>query len=189
MARYSKNVKETDYNLSIDGIDIIVEEYTPNESFNRRETSRKAIIGGTQQVIRTNYLPRDYSVTTHFIIDPSYPDVYNKMFREWQSKPVEVISRLMGGKFNAECIVKTTQDSPNYLKVEIQLVEIPEKSLIPNDELQIPTDKINDVTISSVANPDKDNSRNAKSTPNKSNPNNAKKNNPNRKGNTITRTR
>ena len=174
-AMYHDHIKSSDYNLSIDGLDIIVEEITPNESFNRRETSRKSIIGGTQTVIRTNYLPRDYNVVCHFLIDPLYPDVYDNIFREWQSKPVEVISKDMGGKFNAECMLKKSpSDSPNYLRVEIQLVEIPsDKSLIPNDAVKIPTGS--KIKVTSTRKTNKKSNKKSNKNSNKKNKNNKKK--------------
>ena len=140
VSMYPEKVNTDYYNVSIDGYDLIAEEITPNEAYNRRETGRKNIIGGTQCVIRTNYMPRDYTFTTHVIIDPMHPDVYDNIFREWQSKDVEVVSKYMGGKFQAECQIKPShEESPNYIKLEIQLIEIPDtSSLIPNDVFKAP---------------------------------------------------
>ena len=181
---YPTNVNNTYYNLSIDGFDIIAEEITPNESYNRRETSRKSVIGGTQAIVRTNYLPRDYNVVCHFMIDPLFPDVYDDTFREWQSKSVEVISKDMGGKFNAECIVKTsTTDSPNYLRIELQLVEIPDtKSLIPNDTVEVPSDVKSNVKITSTTNRSKKKKK-------KNNKTKKDKKKDKKKGNKITKTK
>ena len=146
MAMYNNYVNDDDYNVTINGVDLIMEEFTPNENFNRRELSRKNIIGGTQTVVKGNYIVRDFNFTTHFIIDPNYPDAYDDMFREWLSKPVEVISRWMGGKFDAEINIKKYIDSPNYLRLEIQLTEVPEpESLIPNEDFEVPSDVINEV--------------------------------------------
>lgn len=138
---YDKKYDTDFYNVTIDGYDIIAEEITPTEAYNRRETVRHNIIGGTQTVIRTNYIPRDYTITTHLLIDPLYPDVYNNILNEWQSKPVEVVSKYFGGKFNAECIIKPDfNESPNYIKLEIQLIEIPDtESLIPDDVFKAPS--------------------------------------------------
>lgn len=149
---YDKKYNPDFYNISIDGYDLIAEEITPNEGYNRRETGRHGIIGGTQAVVRTNYIPRDYTFTTHLLIDPSYPDVYNKILQEWQSKAVEVVSRYMGGKFFAECIIKPDyNESPNYLKLEIQLIEIPDTtSLIPNDVFKPPTNNDKRITVTST---------------------------------------
>ena len=153
---YSQKVDTQYYNVSLDGVDLIMEECTPNEAYNRRETIRHNIIGGTQTVMRGNYLVRDYTFITHVLIDPQFPDVYDKVFKEWQSKPVEVISKHMGGKFKAEVIIKKHQnDSPHYLSLEIQVIEIPDKSVIPNDVVDLPVDKISPVKVTSKSKNDK----------------------------------
>ena len=139
MNMYRKDIDSKLFNVSIDGYDLIAEEFSPSESFNRRDTSRHNIIGGTQTVMRTNYIPRDISFVAHVLIDPLFPDVYDDILKVWMSKPVEVISKELGGKFKAECIVKKTHEKPNYLKLDIQLIEIPGKSLIPNDEFKVPS--------------------------------------------------
>ena len=148
MSMYSSKVDANFFNISIDGLDMIAEEVTSSEAYNRRETVRKNIIGGTQYVIRAGYIPRHSTIVTHFLIDPDYPDVYDDIFREWQSKPVEVISRYLGGKYNAEITVKRDfRDSPNYLRVELDIIEIPtSESNIPNDVLKIPADEITSVS-------------------------------------------
>lgn len=162
MKMYSEKINANHFNISIDGLQLIGEDISPNESFNRRETSRKHIIGGTQSVIRTNYIHRDFSFTCHLRIDPLYPDIYDSTFKLWQSKPVEVISKELGGKFNAECIVKKKHETPAYLTVEVQLIEIPgETSLIPNDAVKVPTDKI---TKSSTKDKNKDSKKDTKKT-------------------------
>ncbi|MBR0369159.1 MAG: hypothetical protein IJH63_00380 [Methanobrevibacter sp.] len=131
------------FNISIDGLDLIGESFSPSESYNRRELSRHTIIGGTQKVIRTTYVQRDFTFNTHVRIDPLYPDIYDSTFRLWMSKPVEVVSKELGGKFNAECTVKKTHENPSSLSLEIHLIEIPdENSLIPNDNFIVPYDKI-----------------------------------------------
>lgn len=171
MAMYGKNVSKDNYNVSLDGYDMIMEEVTVNEGFNRRETIRHNIIGGTQSVMRGNYLPRDYSFITHLLIDPDFPDVYDSVLREWQSKPVEVISRYMGGKFNAEVIVKKTPTMyPNYLSLEVQVIEIPSKeSLIPNEEYITPKGSKTVKTITKKNNKNKDKSKSKSKTDTKKN--------------------
>ena len=144
MNGYDDTIDTNDYNITIDGYQMIMEECTPNESYNRRETIRHNILGGTQSVMRGNYLPRDYTFTTHLLIDPEHPEVYDSTFKTWQSKPVTVSSGFMGGKFDAEIIIKRSPcNSPNYLLIEVQVIEIPTgTSLIPNDEFIIPGDKV-----------------------------------------------
>ena len=183
---YSSKVNKDFYNVSIDGYDLIAEEINPSEAFNRRETGRKSVIGGTQVVVRTNYIPRDFTIVTHLLIDPLYPNVYDSIFQEWQSKDVEVVSKYMGGKFNAECIVKPSyEDSPNYMKVEIQLVEIPDtKSLIPNDEFKAPENKSDEELKIISKKSKKKNKKKSKKSTNKSKDNKKKK-----KGGNITKTK
>ena len=176
MLKYGDKVDKNFYNISLDGFDMIMEECTSNEAYNRRETIRHDIIGGTQTVMRGKYLVRDYTFKTHLLIDSNAPDVYDATFREWESKPVQVISKYMGGKFDAEVIIKkNVNDSPNYLTVEIQVIEIPKKSLIPNDVVDLPEDKVSSVKGSKKK---KDKNKN-------NNKNNSKKKN---KGSNITKT-
>ena len=188
---YDSNVDADFYNISLDGYDMIMEEFTPNESFNRRETIRHNILGGTQSVMRGNYLPRDFSFTTHFLISPENPDIYDEIIRVWQSRPVEVISKYMGGKFKAEVIIKKspTQQSPNYLAMEIQVIEIPdEKSLIPKDEFIIPKDVTSSITVSSTKKKTKSKSKNKSSSKNKNSKKDSKqKKKDKKKGKNITK--
>ena len=181
MEMYGSKVEAKNYNVTIDGYQMIMEDLSTNESFNRRETIRHNILGGTQSVMRGNYVVRDYTFTTHLLVAPSHPDVYDDVIREWQSKPVEVISNLMGGKFKAELIIKKTpSDSPNYLNLEVQVKEIPEsKSLIPNDEFVIPSEKKEDK---------KDSSKKGKTKTTNKNSDKNKNKNKNKKGKNITRT-
>ena len=152
MDMYDKNVDTDNYNVFLDGYQMIMETVTSNEAFNRRETVRHNILGGTQSVMRGSYLVRDYNFTTHLLIDPDHPDVYDDIFREWQSKPVEVVSKYMGGKFNAEVIIKrSTEGSPNYLGLDVQVIEIPDStSLIPHEEFLVPEDAVPKTTTTST---------------------------------------
>lgn len=186
MNMYSSTVDPKMFNITIDGFPLIVEDPSPNESFNRRETSRHNIIGGTQWVARTTYVPIDFTFTTHVRVDPLYPDIYDSTFQLWMSKTVEVVSRELGGvgKFNAECKVKKTHSSPSFLTLEIQLIEIPgDKSNIPNDEFIVPTDQITTTTVSksdkTKKNSKKDTKKNKKT----------KKGKNGKKGSKITRTK
>lgn len=184
----NENIDNKHFNVSLDGYDMIMEELTPNESFNRRETIRHNILGGTQSVMRGNYLPRDYTFTTHLIIDADNPDVYDSVLREWQSKPVEVSSKFMGGKFKAEIIIKKSPTGmPNFLGLEVQVIEIPEsKSLIPNESIVIPKKPKKNVTITSTKNKSSKSSK--KSNSKKSNSKKSSKKN-NKKGSKITKTK
>lgn len=138
---YDSRIDTINYNITIGGVDLIMEEPTVNEAYNRRDTSRHSIIGGTQHVTRTEYKVRDYSFKTHLRIDPLYPDIYNAMFMEWMSKSTEVICAYMGGKFDAEIIVKPVPKG-NYLEVDIQVIEIPSSvSTISHEQIDAPSDK------------------------------------------------
>lgn len=180
---YSSNIDSNLFDLTIDGFPLIIEEPSPDESFNRRETARHNIIGGTQWVAKTTYVPVDVSFTTHVRIDPLYPDIYDSTFRLWMSKPVEVISKEFGGKFKAECIVKKTHESPSFLTLEIHLIEIPDKTRIPNDEFVVPTDVITTEVKSTGKNDKKNNKKDSK----KNKKNNKKKGKG--KGGKITKTK
>lgn len=188
MSMYSSTINQDTFNLTIDGFPLIVEsDMSPNESFNRRETARHNIIGGTQWVARTTYVPIDVTFNTHVRIDPYYPDIYDSTFKLWMSKPVEVISREFGN-FMAECKVKKLHSSPAFLALEIQLTEIPgTKSNIPNDEFIIPTDKIT-TTVSKGKGTSKGKGKNGKNSKTSTKKTNTKKDGK-RKGSKITKTK
>lgn len=186
MQAYDSKIDPKYFNVTIDGFPLIAYDHQPSESYNRRETSRKNIIGGTQDVIRTNYVPIDVTFSAKLRIDPLYPDVYDSTLQLWMSKAVEVESREFGGKFKAECIVKRTHETPGYLVLEIQLIEIPtENSRIPGDTFKVPTDKITKTTVTSKGKKDKKNKKNTKKTTKKTNKNKKGKS----KGGKITKTK
>ena len=191
MAMYNPNIESKYFNISIDGLDLIGSDFSPSESFNHRETARHGIIGGTQNVILTTYVPRDFTFQTKVHIDPLYPDVYDSTFQLWMSKPVEVVSKELGGLFKAECKVKKTHESPAYLSLEIQLIEIPdETSNIPNDTFKAPSVKV----ITTSKKNSKKNKKNKKSTKTSSKNKNKKnkksgKNSKKKKGGKITKTK
>lgn len=135
-------VEET---VEINGYPFYAQEITANESYNRRETVRQSILGGTEHVSRGKYIPRDYSFTTYIHIPEGHPEQYDSIFQEMVSKPAEVISPYMGGKFMAEVIIQKTAEeySPEDLLLEIQVIEIPETdSLIMEDVFNVPEDKL-----------------------------------------------
>ena len=71
------------------------------------------------------------------------PDVYNDALTELQSQIREVFSPLLGS-FKAELTINYELDTPESLKVKIQILEVPtEKSNIPGENLfVIPEDKL-----------------------------------------------
>ena len=122
-------------NLEIMGYPFFVEGVSPNEAFRRREFNFNNIVGGTQKVNQGAYIGLDFTITTHVKIDPDRPDVHNSIFQEMMSKPVEVISPEIGGKINAVVVIKPERDKLDYLKLTIQIKEIPDAtSLIPGED-------------------------------------------------------
>lgn len=131
--------------VEIDGYPFYAEEITSNEPYNRRETNRQSILGGTEFVTRGKYIVRDFSFSTHIHIPEGRPDRFDDVFREMVRKPCEVISPYMGGKFNAEVIIEVNaeESSPEDLKLDIQVIEIPDViSNIPGEEQFIPADEL-----------------------------------------------
>jgi len=136
------DVSET---VEIAGYPFWATEITANEAYNRRETNRQSILGGTEHVTRSKYVPRDYTFTTYIHIPEGRPDAYDDIFKQMSSMLCEVISPYMGGKFYAEVIINKTaeESSPEDLQLEIQVIEVPERdSNIINDSLTIPEDKL-----------------------------------------------
>lgn len=134
-------------NIEIDGYPFYAENITANEPYNRRDTNRESIMNGTEHVTRGKYIVRDYRFTTTVYVPEGRPDVHDDIFREMVSKPCEVISPYMGGKFMAEIIIGQDfeEASPNHIKLDVQVIEIPEKeSLIPGDTFIIPEDKLSE---------------------------------------------
>lgn len=140
----NENVSE---NIEIMGYPFYAENITANEPYNRRETNREPIMNGTENVSRGKYVVRDYSFSTTIYVPEGRPDVHDDIFREMLSKPCEVISPYMGGKFMAEIIIQkdVEEASPNHLNLDIQVIEIPGKeSLIPGDTFILPEDKLSE---------------------------------------------
>ena len=126
-------------NLEIMGYPFFAESISPNEAFRRREYNFNNIVGGTQKVTPGNYVGLDFNVTTHVKINPNRPHGHNKIFQEMMSKPVEVISPDLGGKFNAIVVIKPERDGLDYLKLTISIKEVPsKKSRIPGEEFTVP---------------------------------------------------
>ena len=134
-------------NIEIDGYPFYAENIKGNEPYNRRETNRTSIMNGTEHVTRGKYVVRDYSFTTNVYVPENRPDVHDDIFKEMVSKPCEVISPYMGGKFMAEVIIQkdAEESSPDSLKLDVQVIEIPgEESLIPGDTFVVPEDKLSE---------------------------------------------
>lgn len=137
MAMY--NIPTEGCNLEIMGYPFYAESVSPTEAFRRREYNFNNIVGGTQKVIPGAFVGLDFSVTAHVFIDPDRPDEHNKIFQEMMSKPVEVISPELGGKFNAIVTIKPERDRLNSLKLTIGIKEVPgKKSGIPGEAFTVP---------------------------------------------------
>ena len=116
------------------GYPFIIETVTGNEFYNRREEVRNKILGGTEDVVKGAYISRDFTIITHIPIDPNRPDVHNEIFKEMMSKPVEIISPELGGKFNANVIIKPAHTKVSHLELSIDIKEIPSQdSNIPGE--------------------------------------------------------
>ena len=126
-------------NLEIMGYPFYAESVSPNEAFRRREYNFNNLVGGTQKVIPGAFIGLDFSITTHVFIDPNRPDEHNSIFQEMVSKPVEVISPELGGKFNAIVTIKPERDRLDSLKLTIGIKEVPSsKSGIPGEVFTVP---------------------------------------------------
>lgn len=134
------------YNIEIEGFPFFAESIDSEEFYNRRDLVTNTIMGGTQHVVRGPYIARTFSFTTHVLIDPQFPDVYNDIFREMMGKSCEVISPELGGMFKANVIIKPLHKKPRSLELSISITEIPtEESNIPGDVFIIPADVLQDI--------------------------------------------
>lgn len=130
-------------NIEIMGYPFFAESVSPTESFRRREFNFNNLVGGTQKVTPGAYVGLQFSVTTHVHIDPDRPDEHNSIFQEMMSKPVEVISPEFGGRFNAVVVIKPEHEKLDYLKLTIDIREVPDsQSLIPGEEFIVPAARI-----------------------------------------------
>ena len=138
---YSKEGIPTDgCNLEIMGYPFYADNVSPNEAYRRREYNFNNIVGGTQDVTPGAYVGLDFTVTTHVFIDPDRPDEWNSIFQEMMSKPVDVVSPELGGRFTAIVVIKPEREKLNALKLTISVKEVPDsKSLIPGEEFSVPT--------------------------------------------------
>lgn len=136
------NIPTDGCNIEIMGFPFFAESISPNEAFRRREMNFNNIVGGTSKVVPGAYVGLDFTMTTHVRIDPTRPDEHNSIFQEMMSKPVEVISPEIGGRFNAIVVIKPERKSLEWLELSISIKEVPDKtSLIPGEEFIIPKSK------------------------------------------------
>ena len=133
---YSDIVEGVSENIKIMGWPFYAENISADEPYNRREYNFNSILNGTEVVTPGQYVHREYSFSTTIYFPTGRPDVYDKIFEEMMSKPVEVISPYMGGKFNAIITIRKTnpETSPNHMDLDVTVIEVPElNSNIPGE--------------------------------------------------------
>ena len=141
MGMYDDIVSGVSETVKIMGIPFYAENINGDEPVNRRERKFTSILGGTERVSQGKYIHREFSFSTTVFFPTGRPDAYDKTFKEIMSKPVEVISPYMGGKFNASVIINKSfpENSPNHMDLDINITEIPnKKSLIPGESFTVP---------------------------------------------------
>lgn len=133
------NVPVEGCNLEIMGYPFFAESVSPTEAFRRRDYNFNGLVGGTQKVTKGAYVGLEFSITTHVYIDPERPDVYNTIFQQMMSEPVEVMSPEIGGSFKAIVVIVPEHEKLDYLKLTINIKEVPEKdSKLVGEEFTVP---------------------------------------------------
>lgn len=133
---YSDIVEGVSENIKIMGWPFYAEDIEAEEPYNRRDHNFNSILNGTEVVTPGKYVHREFSFRTTIYFPTGRPDSYDKIFEEMMSKPVEVISPYMGGKFNALVTIRKTNpdSSPNHMDLDVSIVEVPElNSKIPGE--------------------------------------------------------
>ena len=151
-------------NIEIMGFPFYAEKVSVTEAFRRRELNYNAVVGGTQKVTKGQYVGLEFKVTTHVKIDPDRPDEHNSIFQEMMSKPVDVVSPELGGKFKANVVIVPDHAKLNSLELSITIKEIPgSKSLIPGESWVVPKTKKIDLKKKDKKDTDKDTKKDSKS--------------------------
>lgn len=135
MGMYDDVVTGISENIEIGGYPFYAENIDGDEPFNRREYNFKPILNGTLHPRRGKYIQRKYTFKTT-LYHEKRPDEHDKILAELQSKPVEVISPAMGGKFNA--VVTFSKNIPEgskfHTEYDVEVLEVPDKkSRIPGE--------------------------------------------------------
>ena len=144
MGMYDDIVSGVSETVKIMGIPFYAENINADEPVNRREREFTSILGGTERVSQGKYIHREFSFTTTIFFPTGRPDAYDKTFKEIMSKPVEIRSPYMGGKFNALVTISKSfpENSPNHMDLDVNITEIPgKKSLIPGEKFTVPKSK------------------------------------------------
>lgn len=134
MGMYDDIVSGVSENIEINGHPFYAENIDGPEPYNRRDYVFKPLLNGTMSVKPGKYVNKEYSFRT--TVYYSRPDEHDKIIQEIMSKPVEVISQEMGGKFKAIVVFsKTITDgSPHHAEYDVTVTEVPGKdSNIPGE--------------------------------------------------------
>lgn len=161
MGMYNDMRKGVSESIKIMGYPFYAENITANEPYNRREREFTSILGGTERVTRGKYIHREFSFSTTIYFPTGRPNAYDKIFKKMVSKPVEVISKYMGGKFNAIIKLEPSfpENSPNHMDLNVTVTEVPEvKSRIPGERFTVPKPK--KINVSNEDNAVKTNTKN-----------------------------
>ncbi len=135
---YDHLINGTSENIKIMGYPLYAENIQAVEPDNRRERKWTPIFNGTAEVTKGEYVLREYSFSSVISFPPGKPEYHNELFKKMVSKPVEVISPAMGGKFNAIITMRRSFPYPNRIKVDVTVKEVPDKkSLIPGESSMV----------------------------------------------------
>ena len=150
MGMYDDIVTGVSENIEINGYPFYAENIDGEEPFNRREYEFDPILNGTLSAKRGKYIQRKFSFQTTLFHAHGRYDAHDKILKEINSKPVEVISPAMGGKFKAVVTFRKTiqEGSPYHTEYDVDVVEVPDKkSNIPGESTLVVPD-VKKITIS-----------------------------------------
>lgn len=136
MGMFDDIVTGVSENIEINGYPFYAENIDSQEPFNRRDYEFKPVVNGTLVARRGKYIQRKYSFQTT-LYHKNRPDEHDKILAEICSKPVEVISPSMGGKFKAiVTFTKSIDEGSKYhTDYDVDIVEVPTtKSRIPGEK-------------------------------------------------------
>lgn len=147
MGMYDDIVSGVSENIEINGHPFYAENIDGNEPYNRREYVFKSLLNGTMSVKSGKYVNREFSFKT--TVYHVRPDEHDKIIREIMSKPVEVISKEMGGKFNAIVVFsKNIPDgSPNHTEYDVTVTEVPDKNSNIPGEVKLVVPDVKKITL------------------------------------------
>lgn len=144
MGMFDDIVTGVSENIEINGYPFYAENINGKEPFNRREYQFKQVVNGTLVARRGKYIQRKFSFQTT-VYHKNRPDQHDKILAEICSKPVEIISPSMGGKFQGIVTFSKSIDegSKYHTDYDVEIVEVPgKKSRIPGEkQLVVPAVK------------------------------------------------